>query len=55
MVQAAGLPLTINAVMHRQNLDRLDAIIELAVDLGAKRLEVAHVQYYGWALRTGWR
>ena len=50
MVHAAGLPLTINAVMHRQNLDRLGAIIELAVELGAKRLEVAHTQYYGWAL-----
>jgi PqqA peptide cyclase len=50
MVRAAGLPLTINAVVHRQNLERLDAIIELAVELGARRLEVAHVQYYGWAL-----
>jgi hypothetical protein len=50
MVRAAGLPLTINAVMHRQNLERLGAIIELAVELGAKRLEVAHTQYYGWAL-----
>ena len=50
MVRAAGLPLTINAVVHRQNLDNLDLIIELAVELGARRLEVAHVQYYGWAL-----
>lgn len=50
MVTAAGLPLTINAVVHRQNLDRLPEIIDLAVELGAKRLEVAHVQYYGWAL-----
>jgi pyrroloquinoline quinone biosynthesis protein E len=50
MVRAAGLPLTINAVVHRQNLDHLDRIIELAVELGARRLEVAHVQYYGWAL-----
>jgi pyrroloquinoline quinone biosynthesis protein E len=50
MVRAAGLPLTLNAVVHRQNLEHLGAIIELAVELGAKRLEVAHVQYYGWAL-----
>jgi pyrroloquinoline quinone biosynthesis protein E len=50
MVTAAGLPLTINAVMHRQNLDHLAEIIELAVELGARRLEVAHTQYYGWAL-----
>jgi pyrroloquinoline quinone biosynthesis protein E len=52
LVRAAGLPLTINAVMHRQNLDHLDSIIEMAVELGAGRLEVAHVQYYGWALRN---
>jgi PqqA peptide cyclase len=50
LVRAAGLPLTVNAVVHRQNLERLEAIVELAVQLGADRLEVAHVQYYGWAL-----
>ncbi len=50
MVVDIGLPLTINAVVHRQNLDNLDEIIELAVEKKAKRLEVAHVQYYGWAL-----
>ena len=47
-----GLPLTLNAVMHRQNLDDLDATIELAVDLGARRLEVACVQFHGWATRN---
>jgi len=46
------LPLTINAPVHRQNIDSLPAIIELAVALGAHRLEVAHVQYYGWALEN---
>jgi pyrroloquinoline quinone biosynthesis protein E len=50
LVREAGLPLTLNAVVHRQNLDRLEALVALAVDLGAERLEVAHVQYYGWAL-----
>jgi pyrroloquinoline quinone biosynthesis protein E len=52
LVREAGLPLTVNAVVHRQNLDRLCEIIELAVALSADRLEVAHVQYYGWALRN---
>ncbi|HXZ00216.1 MAG TPA: pyrroloquinoline quinone biosynthesis protein PqqE [Stellaceae bacterium] len=50
LVREAGLPLTVNAVMHRQNLERLPEMIELALKLGAGRLEVAHVQYYGWAL-----
>ena len=51
-VREAGLPLTVNAVVHRQNLDHLEAIIDLAANLGAHRLEIAHVQYYGWALRN---
>jgi PqqA peptide cyclase len=50
MVHDSGLPLTLNAVVHRQNLDRLPELIALALELGAGRLEVAHVQYYGWAL-----
>lgn len=44
-----GLPLTINAVMHRHNLVTLDRMIDLAVELGARRLEVATVQFHGWA------
>jgi pyrroloquinoline quinone biosynthesis protein E len=50
LVCAAGLALTVNAVVHRQNLAHLGNIIDLALALGADRLEVAHVQYYGWAL-----
>lgn len=46
------LPLTVNAVMHRQNLHQLPEIIEMAVALDAERLEVANVQYYGWALKN---
>ena len=50
LVRAANLPLTVNVVVHRQNLDRIEEIIDLALALDAHRLEVAHVQYYGWAL-----
>tara|TARA_E500000178_G_scaffold59833_1_gene56399 strand:- start:397 stop:1515 length:1119 start_codon:yes stop_codon:yes gene_type:complete len=52
LVRQEELPLTLNAVMHRQNLSHLPQIIELAVKLGAERLEVAQVQYYGWALKN---
>ncbi len=52
MIRAVDLPLTINAVMHRQNLHHLEQMIELAQSLDADRLEVAHVQYYGWGLRN---
>jgi pyrroloquinoline quinone biosynthesis protein E len=50
LVRQAGLPLTVNLVVHRQNLDHLDAMLAMAVELGARRVEVAHVQYHGWAL-----
>jgi PqqA peptide cyclase len=43
------LPLTINAVIHRGNIDGVSSILDLAVSLGAKRVEIAHTQYYGWA------
>jgi pyrroloquinoline quinone biosynthesis protein E len=51
-VAALGLALTLNAPVHRHNISNLPAIIALAEELGAQRLEVAHVQYYGWALRN---
>jgi pyrroloquinoline quinone biosynthesis protein E len=51
-IRAAGLPLTLNAPVHRQNIEHLDAIIDLAVELDAERIEVAHVQYYGWGLKN---
>jgi PqqA peptide cyclase len=44
--------LTVNAVIHRANVDRIGAMVDLAIELGASRVEIAHVQYYGWALRN---
>jgi pyrroloquinoline quinone biosynthesis protein E len=49
-VERAGLPLTVNAVIHRANISRASKMVELAVKLGARRVEVAHTQYYGWAM-----
>jgi pyrroloquinoline quinone biosynthesis protein E len=49
-VRATGLPLTANLVVHRQNLNQLGAMIEMAAELDVRRIEVAHVQYYGWGL-----
>ncbi len=48
-IRKVGLPLTLNAPVHRMNIDHLESTIEMAVELDAARLEVAHVQYYGWA------
>jgi pyrroloquinoline quinone biosynthesis protein E len=49
-VRALGLPLTLNAVIHRHNIAHVPDLIELALTLDAARLEVAHAQYYGWGL-----
>ncbi len=51
-VTRLGIPLTVNAVMHRANIDHVDEMVALALKLGAKRVEIAHVQYYGWALKN---
>ncbi len=47
-----NLPLTVNAVMHRANIERIADMVDLALALGASRVEIAHVQYYGWALKN---
>lgn len=52
IIRDAGLPLNMNVVLHRMNLSRLDAIIDVCVAWGAERLELANTQYYGWALRN---
>lgn len=52
LVRQFKLAFTINVVVHRQNLDHLAEIIAMAEELGAGRLEIANVQYYGWALQN---
>ena len=49
LARELGFPLTLNVVLHRHNLDRVGEIIDLAVELGAQRLELANTQYQGWA------
>jgi pyrroloquinoline quinone biosynthesis protein E len=51
-VTRLGLPLTVNMVVHRANIDHIDDMVALALSFGAKRIEIAHVQYYGWALKN---
>jgi PqqA peptide cyclase len=46
------IPLTVNAVMHRANIEHLADMVALALSLGASRVEIAHAQYYGWALKN---
>ena len=51
-IRAHGYPMVFNVVLHRHNLDRIDAILQLAWDLGADHVELANTQYHGWALRN---
>ena len=51
-VRDLGFPLTVNVVLHRGNIDRLESIIALAESLGADRLELANTQFYGWAFQN---
>ncbi|WP_188582679.1 pyrroloquinoline quinone biosynthesis protein PqqE [Azorhizobium oxalatiphilum] len=45
-----GLRLTVNAVIHRENAHQTKDFVQLAEDWGAARIEIAHVQYYGWGI-----
>lgn len=48
-IKAHDWPMVMNCVLHRHNLPHVGQIIEMALDLGAEYLELANVQYYGWA------
>ncbi|MEU6064492.1 pyrroloquinoline quinone biosynthesis protein PqqE [Streptomyces sp. NPDC047082] len=52
LIRQAGLPLGVNVVLHRDNLDVIDALVRLALEWGADRIELANAQFYGWALRN---
>jgi pyrroloquinoline quinone biosynthesis protein E len=52
MIRRRRIGFTINIVVHRRNIDRLNEMIAFAEESGAQRLEIANVQYYGWALRN---
>jgi pyrroloquinoline quinone biosynthesis protein E len=49
LIKAHGWPMVMNCVIHRMNIDHLDAIIALAVELDAEYLELANTQFYSWA------
>ncbi len=46
------LAFTTNLVVHRQNIDHLEEMIAALEALNPDRMEIAHAQYYGWALEN---
>lgn len=51
-VREREVALTLNCVLHRHNHDAVGDVIALAEQLGIVRLELANVQFYGWAYRN---
>jgi pyrroloquinoline quinone biosynthesis protein E len=49
-VKANGFPMVLNFVVHRDNIDYMGDMLDLAVELEADYVELANAQYYGWAL-----
>jgi|GraSoiStandDraft_46_1057282.scaffolds.fasta_scaffold18118_4 PqqA peptide cyclase len=47
-IHEAEIPLSLNFVIHRANIDRLAQIIALGESLGSSRIELANTQFYGW-------
>ncbi|MBE1724402.1 pyrroloquinoline quinone biosynthesis protein PqqE [Parasaccharibacter sp. TMW2.1882] len=52
LITQAGIPLTLNFVLQKANISRIPAMFALARQLDAQRVEMAHTQYYGWALKN---
>ena len=52
VIRRFPIAFTVNLVVHRHNLDHLEEMIAFAEQLNADRLEIAHAQYYGWALKN---
>ncbi len=52
IIRGNRIAFTVNLVVHRQNLDHLEEMIALIETLNPDRMEIAHTQYYGWALEN---
>jgi pyrroloquinoline quinone biosynthesis protein E len=49
LIKQHGYPMVLNVVLHRQNIDHVPQILEMAEQFGADYVELANTQYYGWA------
>ena len=52
LIRQNKIAFTVNLVVHRQNVDHLEEMIAFIEQLAPDRMEIAHTQYYGWALRN---
>jgi pyrroloquinoline quinone biosynthesis protein E len=49
LIKQYDYPMVLNVVLHRYNIDHVEAILEMADKFGAEYVELANTQYYGWA------
>jgi pyrroloquinoline quinone biosynthesis protein E len=52
IIRQNKIAFTVNLVIHRQNIDHLEEMIEFIEQLAPERMEIANTQYYGWALKN---
>jgi PqqA peptide cyclase len=52
IIRRHKIAFTVNLVIHRQNIDHLAEMISFIEQLAPERMEIAHTQYYGWALKN---
>jgi pyrroloquinoline quinone biosynthesis protein E len=52
LIRRHNIAFTVNLVIHRQNIDHLEEMISFIEQLAPERMEIAHTQYYGWALKN---
>jgi pyrroloquinoline quinone biosynthesis protein E len=52
LIRRHKIAFTVNLVIHRQNIGHLEEMIFFIEQLAPDRMEIAHTQYYGWALRN---
>ena len=49
LVKQYDYPMVLNFCLTRQNIDKIDDVLALSCELGGDFVELATVQYYGWA------
>ena len=52
LIKQYELPMVLNVVLHRLNIDHVEEILEMALRLGAEYVELANTQFYGWAFHN---
>jgi PqqA peptide cyclase len=52
LIRQHKIAFTVNLVVHRQNIDHIEEMIAFIERLAPERMEIAHTQYYGWALKN---